>query len=154
MALRGYITVDYRQALGIFNETVSNLNSATEAQRLNTISEINAIQAQSMDPADMEAYNMTMYGIDSIHDIKCNIMDTVGNVNNYDIYNNTTMGAYQVDPTAVPTTLTAGVASNSGGFFSPVITDPTSILPTNSPGQMLVFMTFMLLLGKFLILRR
>ncbi|MCD1294130.1 hypothetical protein CUJ83_03870 [Methanocella sp. CWC-04] len=120
---------------------------------MNTINEINTIQAQSMDPSDMGAYNLTMYGINSITDIKSHIMNTVGDVNNYDIYNSTTMGAYQVDPTAVPTTLMSGVVSQSSGAFSSG-TVTTNLMPVHDPVLLLVIIAFVIVLGKFIFLRR
>jgi hypothetical protein len=101
---------DYAEALRLFNETVQNLSRVADLQRAETIAEVNAIQAQSVDPSDMGAYNLTMYGIDQVHFMKNNIVDTVGNASNYDLVNNTTVMALQTDQTAISASLLSGLA--------------------------------------------
>src|SRR5512135_2239331 len=95
---------DYADALNTFNETVIALNQIADVQHVSTMSEINAIQAQSMDPSDMGAYNLTMYGMSSIHETKTHIVGTVGNVSNYYL---------PVDPTPVATSMPYAVEHTS-----------------------------------------
>ena len=101
---------DYAETLRLFNETVQNMSRIADLQRAETIAEVNAIQALSVDPADMGAYNLTMYGIDQVHFMKNNIVDTVGNASNYDLVNNTTVMALQTDQTGISPSLLSGLA--------------------------------------------
>jgi hypothetical protein len=130
---------------------------------MGTASEINAIQASSMDPSDMEAYNLTMYGMNQVRDSQVHIVSTVGDVNNYRIPEEA--AALMADPTPVATSATYAVEHTSisssltsftvpDNLFSPFLADPSCILPTHTPSLWLVYGIFGILLGKFLILRR
>ncbi|WP_424358802.1 hypothetical protein [Methanocella sp. MCL-LM] len=149
---------DYAEALKTFNETVANLNQIADVQRMSTISELNAIQAQSMDPSDMEAYNMTMYGVNQIHGVKTHIVSTVGDVNNYNLPVDPTPVATSVPYVTEHTSISSSIVSLTGGgsehIFSHFLADPASILPTENPALWLIYGAFGLILGKFLILRR
>ena len=149
---------DYAEALKTFNETVANLNQIADVQRMSTIAEINAIQAQSMDPSDMEAYNMTMYGINQIHGVKTHIVTTVGNSSNYNLpVTDPTPVATSVPYVVEQTSISSSLVSLTGGqehIFSHFLADPSSILPTEHPALWLIYGAFGLILGKFLILRR
>lgn len=148
---------DYADALRIFNETVQNLSLAADMQHSDSISEINAIQASSMDPSDMGAYNLTMYGMNQVHDAQAHIVSTVGDVNNYNISVDPTPVAtsmpFQVEHTSISSSLVT-YTGGSNGLFSHFIVDPSSILPTQHPSLWLVYGLFGILLGKFIIMRR
>ena len=112
----------------IFNQTIANLNDTANAQFNETVSEINAIQSQSMDPSDTGAYNLTMYGMNSIHDIQSSIVGPVSQmqhfysqvINQYNVpYNSSSIQPSQ----NVPLDLS---------FFSPVVSNPSSFLPTHN----------------------
>ncbi|MGA9141407.1 MAG: hypothetical protein WBZ29_14365 [Methanocella sp.] len=135
---------DYQSALDLFNQTVANLTSFVEAERADALNELQAFQAsQAMDSSDMGAYNLTMYGMDSVHSIQSNVIETVGNSSNYFINDTAATMAVQTDHTSVGTSL-----------FSPLFNDPASLLPTHSVGTMIVWVAFALILGKFLLMRR
>ena len=139
-----YQPSDYQSALDLFNQTVANLTRIVEAERTDAINELQAFQAsQPMDASDMEAYNLTMYGMDSVHSVHSNIIETVGNSSNYFINDSTPMMAVQTDQTSIGTSL-----------FSPLFNDPASLLPTHSTGTLIVWVVFALILGKFLLMRR
>lgn len=148
---------DYADALKIFNETVANLSQTEDFHQLEAINEINAIQAQSMDPSDMGAYNLTMYGVNQIHESKTHIINTVGDVNNYQLPLDptpvATSATFQVEHTSISSSLTSFVGGPDS-LFSHFLADPTSILPTHHPILWLVYGAFGLILGKFLIMRR
>jgi hypothetical protein len=139
-----YQPSDYQSALDLFNQTIANLTSIVEAERADAMSELQAFQAsQAMDSSDMGAYNLTMYGMDSVHSIHSNVIDTVGNVSNYYLNSSTPTMAVQTEHTSVGTSL-----------FSPLFNDPASLLPTHDTGMLIVWVVFALILGKFLLMRR
>lgn len=153
------MTVEYNDSLRIFNDTVANMSIAEDVQRLDTIKEITAMQAQSMDPSDMGAYNLTMYGINQVHDAKTHIFNTVGNVNNYQLPGVAptplaTALPLQTEHTGISASLTSGLTGGTDGLFSHIFTDPSSVMPTQHPTLWLIYGAFGLLLGKFLIFRR
>jgi len=148
---------DYADALKVFNETVANLSQTADFHQLKAIDEITAMQAQSMDPSDMGAYNLTMYGINQIHESKTHVINTVGDVNNYQLPLDptpvATSATFSVEHTSISSSLTS-LVGGSDGLFSHFFADPTSILPTHHPVLWLVYGAFALILGKFILLRR
>ena len=144
---------DYQQALDIFNETVANLNRFVDAQRIDTISELSNMQAQSSDPMDTGAYNLTMYGIDQIGLVNRHVMDTVGNVSNYFIDNSSTVNL-QTEHTAVASSLASAPVDSISSLFSHVVNDPGNFIQANSTGFIVLIAVFSLLLGKFIFLKR
>ena len=81
-----------------------------------------------MDPSDTGAYNLTMYGMNSIHDIQSSIVGPVSQVQHFysQIINqyNVPYDQSSIQPTQnVPLDLS---------FFSPLVTNPASFLPTNN----------------------
>jgi hypothetical protein len=69
-------------ALSLYNQTISSMNDSANSQYNSTLSQINYIQAHSMDPSDMGAYNLTMYGMNAIHGIQSMIVNNVSNIPN------------------------------------------------------------------------
>ena len=67
-------------ALSLYNQTISSMNASANSQYYSTLNEINYIQAHSMDPSDMGAYNLTMYGMNTIHGIQAMIVNNVSNI--------------------------------------------------------------------------
>ncbi len=61
----------------VYNQTIANMNESANGQYYTSVSEINAIQAGSVAPSDMGAYNLTMYGMDSIHDIQSMVVGSM-----------------------------------------------------------------------------
>jgi hypothetical protein len=130
---------DYQDALDLFNETVANMTRMVEESHADIVNQLNAYQASgTMDSSDMGAYNLTMYGVDSVHSVHSEIIGSVGNVSNYYINNSTPVMAAQTENTSMSTSLV-------GHFLS----DPTSILPTHDTGTMMVWVIFAVLLGMF-----
>lgn len=112
----------------LFNQTITNMNNTANAQYNETVSEINLIQSQSMDPSDTGAYNLTMYGMNSIHDIQSNI---VGPVSQMQHFYSQIINQYNVpyDPSSIQPTQNAPLDL---GLFSPLVTNPSSFLPTHN----------------------
>lgn len=112
----------------IFSQTITNMNDTANAQFNETVSEINSIQSQSMDPSDTGAYNLTMHGMNSIHDIQSNI---VGPISQMQHFYSQVINQYNVpyDPSSIqpPQNVPLDI-----GFFSPIISNPSSLLPTHN----------------------
>jgi hypothetical protein len=137
-----YQPSDYQSALDLFNQTVANLTRLVEESRTDAINELNAYQAATGD-TDTGAFDLTMYGIDSVTSVQRNVIENVGNASNYFINNSTTTMAVETEHTGVSTSLV-------GHFLS----DPTSILPTHDTGTMLVWVVFGVILVMFLLHKR
>ena len=112
----------------VFNQTITNMNDTANAQFNETVGQINTIQGQSMDPSDMGAYNLTMYGMNSIHDIQSNIVGPISQVQHF--YSQV-INQYNVpyDPSSIQPSQNVPMALN---FISPIITNPSSFLPTHN----------------------
>lgn len=112
----------------IFNQTIANMNDTANAQYNETVSQINAIQSQSMDPSDTGAYNLTMYGMNSIHDIQSNI---VGPVSQIQHFYGQIINQYNVpyDPSSIQPSQNVPLDLS---FFSPIVTNPSGFLPTHN----------------------
>jgi hypothetical protein len=67
-------------AWSIYNQTIASMNDSANAQYYSTISQMNSIQAHSVDPSDMGAYNLTMYGMNAIHGIQSMIASNLSNL--------------------------------------------------------------------------
>ncbi len=115
-------------AWSIFNQTITNMNDSANSQYNETINQINTIQSQSMDPSDMGAYNLTMYGMNSIHDIQSNIVGPVSHIQNF--YSQL-INQYNVpyDPSSIQPSQNVPLDLS---FFSPIVTNPSSFLPTHN----------------------
>ena len=112
----------------IFNQTITNMNDTANAQFNETVGQINTIQSQSVDPSDMGAYNLTMYGMNSIHDIQSNI---VGPISQIQHFYSQVINQYNVpyDPSSIQPSQNIPATLN---FFSPIISNPSSFLPTHN----------------------
>lgn len=137
-------------AWSIFNRTITNLNDTANAQYNQTIGEINLIQSQSVDPSDMGAYNLTMDGMNTIHEIQSNIVGPVSQmqhiyskvINQYNVpYNSSSIQPSQ----NVPLDLS---------FFSPLITNPSSFLPTHNVVTAAGLVLVVLLVARYLFVKR
>lgn len=67
-------------AWSVYNQTIASMNSSANSQYYSTLNEINNIQAHSVDPSDMGAYNLTMYGMNTIHGIQSMIVSNLSNL--------------------------------------------------------------------------
>ena len=67
-------------AWSIYNQTIASMNDSANSQYYSTISYMNNIQAHSVDPSDMGAYNLTMYGMNAIHGIQSMIVSNLSNL--------------------------------------------------------------------------
>lgn len=150
----GYGMPDYQGALAAFNQTIANMSSFEQAQHANAISEINAIQAQSMDPSDMDAYNMTMSGMDAIHGLTGHIIDTVGNASNYAIGANATVASIQTEHTSVSSSFTTDLINHAGNTVASAINDPGSLLSGPNTGLLVLGAVVSVALGLFLSARK
>ncbi len=112
----------------IFNQTITNMNDTANAQFNETVNEINAMQGQSVDPSDTGAYNLTMYGMNTIHDIQSNI---VGPVSQMQHFYSQVINQYNVPYDPVPIQPSQNVPLDLS-FFSPIISNPASFLPTHN----------------------
>jgi hypothetical protein len=144
---------EYQYALDIFNQTVANMSSFLDAARADAIRELNSMYAQSSDPTDMEAYNMTMQGMNQIDGITTHVFDTVGNVSNYFINNSSTV-ALQTEQSSIARPLVSVPIDSFSSLFTHMAIDPGQFIHTNSTGLTILGIIFAVLLGKFLFLRR
>jgi hypothetical protein len=143
-----YQPSDYQTVLDIFNQTIANLTSFVEGERADVMNELEIFRASgSMDPSDMEAYNLTMYGMDSVTSVQRNVIENVGNASNYFINNSTTVMTVETELQTEHTGVSSSMISH---FFS----DPTSILPTHDTGTMIVWVVFGAILVMFLLHKR
>ncbi|OPY29683.1 MAG: hypothetical protein A4E28_00743 [Methanocella sp. PtaU1.Bin125] len=141
-----YQPSDYQTALDLFNQTIANLTRLVEESRADAINEINAYQAATGD-MDTGAYDLTMYGIDSVTSVQRNVIENVGNASNYFINNSTTVMTVETELQTEHTGVSSSMISH---FFS----DPTSILPTHDTGTMMVWIVFGIILVMFLLHKR
>ena len=96
--------------------------------------------ANSTDPSDAAAYNMTLYGMDQVGAMHSHVIATVGNVSNYFIDNNSTM-ILQTEHTGVSTALASNATDPFSGLFT-AVTNPGSLLPSPSWGLLLPIALF------------
>ncbi|AFD00420.1 hypothetical protein Mtc_1672 [Methanocella conradii HZ254] len=108
----------------IFSETIRNMNDTANSQYLETLNEVNATQAHSIDPSDAGAYNLTMYGLQCIHDIQSRVVSPMSHLR------------------TLAENATKGNMAFTGPFTSPIpiettqATDPKSSLITTAAMSM------------------
>jgi hypothetical protein len=64
----------------LFSQAISNMNDSANSQYYQALNGINSIQAQSIDPSDTGAYNMTLYGMSTIHYIQSMIVSNISDM--------------------------------------------------------------------------
>ncbi|HTY91937.1 MAG TPA: hypothetical protein VMC84_12245 [Methanocella sp.] len=106
----------------LFNDTVRMMNESANVQYSQTVQEINATQAGSMDPSDMGAYNLTMYGMNTVHDIQSAIISPMSHLKAaYDsaVQAQVSVGSLP-DPTAQATNAIGSIATTAGNVLPAV----------------------------------
>jgi hypothetical protein len=126
------------------------MNDSANSQYYQTISEINTIQNQSIDPSDMGAYNLTMYGMNSIHEIQSSVVGPMSQLQH--LYGQV-VNQYNIpyDPTSLPSSpgVTAG-----GSLFSSIISNPSSLMPTHNIITAAGLVLLVLVIGRSVFLKR
>ena len=107
----------------IFNNTIRMMNDSANVQYFQTVGDINATQAAYADP-DQGAYNMTMGGMNTIHDIQSAIINPLSQLKT--AYDNTLGGGPQ--PVA---SLPQATAAHGANAIGSLVASPGTILPTN-----------------------
>lgn len=126
------------------------MNGSAYSQYYQTIGEINTVRNQPIDPSDMDAYNLTTYGMNSIHEIQgimagpfCQLQHLYGQVIN------------QYDVPYDPTTLQSSPGVNAGGsLLSPIISNPSSLLPTHNIITAAALVLIVLAIGRMVFIKR
>jgi hypothetical protein len=134
----------------IFNETVRNMNDTANGQYLSTLSEINATQAHSIDPTDMGAYNLTMYGMNSIHDIQSSVIGPMSQLK--ELSGNAMQGQAAASGMAIgPLNINAGNCIGPPGSLATAV---SGMLPAHDILYALLFILIGIAIGAVLFYRR
>ena len=108
----------------VFNDTVRMMNDSANLQYSQSIQDINASRPATMDPSDQVAYNMTMNGMNTIHDIQMSIINPMSTLKT--AYDNVMQSPSSVG------SLTAPTATHSGNAIGSLMASPGSVLPANN----------------------
>ena len=109
----------------VFNDTVRMMNDSANLQYSQSIQDINASRPATMDPSDTVAYNMTMDGMNTIHDIQMSVINPLSHLKSaYD-------GVMQGSSPSVGS-LPDPTATHSGNAIGSLMASPGSVLPANN----------------------
>lgn len=122
----------------LFNETVRMMNDSANIQYSQTVREINATQAGSMDPSDMGAYNLTMYGMNTIHDIQSMIISPLSQLKS--VYDSA------IQAQASVSSLPAATAQGTNAIGS-IATTAGNVLPSANFVYALIFIVIGIAIG-------
>lgn len=130
---------------GIFNQTVSDMNNTANAQYFDTIKEVNAIQAGSIDSSDTGAYNLTMYGIQSVHDMQSGIIGPVSHLKSL------SAGSVHVQNSL---NLTIPQSAHIFNLPSQLLADPSGVLPDTKVLLAGILLMYTIMLTKSFLFKR